>query len=187
MVRRKVSKRKTRSRNQSSNIGWLWMFFGLAIGLSVAAAIYVSDRKSKTNETAPEPAAEKTSQPKEKVKSRRPTPEDRFDFYDMLPNFEVIIPEEDLDARPDVEPAPVASPGLYVLQAGSFSNYADADRMKARLALLGIVSRIQKVSVDDNDYHRVRIGPVQSLDELNILRGQLRDARIEVMVIRVGK
>jgi cell division protein FtsN len=163
------------------------MFFGLAVGLSVAAAIYVSDREPKQGEPISTPTTEETTQPKKIVKPKKPNPSERFDFYDMLPNFEVIIPEEDLEARPDVEPTPVESPGVYVLQAGSFSSYADADRMKAQLALLGIVSRIQKVSVDDKSYHRVRIGPVQSLDELNKLRDQLRDARIEIMVIRVGQ
>jgi cell division protein FtsN len=75
---------------------------------------------------------------------------------------------------------------LYVLQAGSFSGFADADRMKARLALLGIVSRIQKVSIDEKTYHRVRIGPIDSLDQLNAMRQSLREARIEVMVIQVA-
>ena len=92
----------------------------------------------------------------------------------------------DLDARPDVAAQAVESPGIYVIQAGSFSSYADADRMKARLALLGIVSRIQKVSIDDKNYHRVRIGPLESLAQLNSTRQALRQAKIEVMVIRVG-
>ncbi len=52
--------------------------------------------------------------------------------------------------------------------------------------MLGITSRIQKVSVDDKDYHRVRIGPVDSLERVNALRGQLRNAQIDIMVIRVG-
>lgn len=190
MARRKTPARRNR-RQESSSSGLLWMLFGLAIGLSVAAAIYVNDRQPETDSPpvpvpqqpvtapAPQPAAPAAeSQPED--------PSSRFDFYDMLPNFEVVIPEEDLDARPDVKPAPVESPGVYVLQAGSFSSFGDADRMKAQLALLGIVSRIQKVTVDDNTYHRVRIGPVQTLEELNRLRAQLRDARVEVMVIRVG-
>ena len=186
MARRKAKKEQTRRNKQSSLPGWVWMMFGLAVGLSVAAAIYVNDRQpGQVQSPVPAPA------PKPKPASRKDTPQPepaaRFDFYEMLPNFEVVIPEEDLEVRPDVAPAPVESPGLYVLQAGSFSSHADADRMKAQLALLGIVSRIQKVSVDDKSYHRVRIGPVNSLDELNALRKQLRDARVEVMVIRVGE
>jgi cell division protein FtsN len=53
--------------------------------------------------------------------------------------------------------------------------------------LLGIVSRIQKVSIEDKVYHRVRIGPVEELERLNGLRQQLRQARVEAMVIRVGE
>jgi cell division protein FtsN len=105
----------------------------------------------------------------------------------MLPSFEVVIPEQDLDARPDAGPGPVTSPGAYVLQAGSFSNLTDADRMKAQIALLGIASRIQKVSIDDQVFHRVRIGPVEDLSRLNDMRRRLRDARVEVMVIRIAE
>ena len=78
-------------------------------------------------------------------------------------------------------------PGVYVLQAGSFSSFADSDRMKAQLALLGIVSYIQKVTVDDKTYHRVRVGPINQLGQLNMLRKQLLDARIEILVIQVGE
>lgn len=161
------------------------MLFGLAVGLAVAAAIYINDRR-------PPPVAGPADAPAPRakvVKTKPATPEaqkPRFDFYEMLPKFEVIIPEQDLDARPDVTPAAVETPGAYVLQAGSFSTFDDADRMKARLALLGVVSRIQKVSVDDRAYHRVRIGPIADLAELNRTRNTLRDARVEVMVIRVA-
>lgn len=188
--RRTPRKRRRRSsRRQEALPGWVWMLFGLAVGLAVAAAIYVNDRSPRPavmdSRAAPEPRQDRSPA------SARTAPADKdkgfnFDFYDMLPKFEVVIPEEDLDARPDVAPAPVATPGAYVLQAGSFSAHADADRMKARLALLGIVSRIQKVSVDEKTYHRVRVGPVTDLDELNRTRRQLRDAQIEVMVIRVA-
>ena len=105
----------------------------------------------------------------------------------MLPSFEVVIPEEDIAVIPARPMEAVAKPGLYVLQAGSFSAFEDADRRRAQLAMLGVESAIQKVTVDDKVYHRVRVGPVNSLDRLNELRQQLRGARIDVMVIRVGE
>ncbi len=161
------------------------MLFGLTVGLAVAAAIYVNDRR-----VAPEADLDLAPAPQAKVESKKPAAPEaskpRFDFYEMLPKFEIVIPEQDLDARPDVTPAAVETPGAYVLQAGSFSTFEDADRMKARLALLGVKSRIQKVSIDDRDFHRVRIGPLEDLSELNRTRDTLRDARVEVMVIRVA-
>ena len=118
-----------------------------------------------------------------------PTPEpseSRFTFYNMLPNFEVIIPEQEPDVEVDARPQAVIEPGLYVLQAGSFSSFADADRRRAELALHGIESSIQRVTIDNKAYHRVRIGPTDDLDELNILRSRLRAARIDVLRIRLG-
>jgi cell division protein FtsN len=187
-----MPKRKTRGRKKTRHSsqpmpGSIWGVFGLTVGLSVAAAIYVKDREAQplrpattSSAPAPAPAAATT------VYTVPEKPEPRFKFYDMLPNFEFIIPEEDTVVRNDSRPAPLDAPGIYVLQAGSFSSYTDADRMKARLAMLGIASRIQKVSVDDKKYNRVRIGPVDSLEQLNALRGQLHDAAIDIMVIRVG-
>ena len=186
MAKRKPRKRsRTRKKKSEPLAGWIWMLFGLAVGLSVAAAIYIKDR-----EVLPIRVETETPAPSPRATSPKPKPaepsEPRFDFYELLPNFEMVVPEEDLDARPDVETADLETPGAYVLQAGSFSTFEDADRRKAELALLGIESRIQKVSVDERSFHRVRIGPVEDLDRLNGLRARLREARVEVMVIRVA-
>jgi len=168
--------------------GWVWMLFGLAVGLSAAAAIYINDRNPQRTAPATPETSEQTA---ESTTRKKPEPATksapRFTFYDMLPNFEVVIPEEAEDVRGGADRIPLDLPGIYVLQAGSFSSYADADRVKAQLALLGVVSNIQKVSIDDKVYHRVRIGPVEDLDELNPLREKLRQAQVEVIVIRVGE
>jgi cell division protein FtsN len=83
-------------------------------------------------------------------------------------------------------PQAVEEPGVYVLQAGSFSTNKDADRRRAELALHGIESHIQRVKVNDRDYHRVYIGPTDDLDELNLLRSRLRVAKIDVFRIRLS-
>jgi len=104
----------------------------------------------------------------------------------MLPKFEVVVPEKEKDIRPDVHAAPETRPGTYVLQAGSYKNFNDADRIRAQLALQGIESKVQKVSVDTDTWHRIRIGPISNLDELNRMRQKLRKSDIDVLVIRVG-
>jgi cell division protein FtsN len=195
-----MAQRKRRRRSRSSSRrqqqdypGWLWMLFGLALGLAVAFAVYVKDRRPVVvaETAAPQPAslqgaiddndeAEAAAQPP--VEER----ESRFTFYDMLPNFEVIIPEQEPDVAVDAEPQAIVEPGLYVLQAGSFTLHADADRRRAELALHGIESQIQRVMIDDKTYHRVRIGPTDDLDELNMLRSRLRVAKIDVLRIRLG-
>lgn len=192
MAKRK-KKRKTspRKKQRQEYPGWMWMLFGLGIGLSVAFAIYVKDREPVVivRETTPQPAS-LTSAMDNNVEEASPVaedpPENRFDFYNMLPNFEVIIPEEEPDVAQDMEPTAVDLPGTYVLQAGSFTEFSDADRRRAQLALQGIESRIQRVTIDDKTYHRVRIGPTRDLDKLNAMRSRLRAARIDVLRIRLG-
>ena len=200
----KRRKRKTSRRKEQEYPGWAYGLFGLAVGLSVAAAVWFSDRRALPEPMKEKPAhrtpasldnpldnpvddnGERPAQVATDTEGSRPSRERRFEFYDMLPNFEVVVPEEDPEVAPDVQPQAVVEPGVYVLQAGSFTTLADADRRRAELALQGIQSTIQKVSIDDKTYHRVRIGPTDDLDELNMLRSRLRAARIDVLRIRLG-
>jgi cell division protein FtsN len=201
MAKKKRRKKKPARQAQAEPYpGWVWMLFGLAVGLSVAAAIYMKDRGTNAMtgtavpapasmelpieaeppvpEPGPEPVAETPAAPEE---------EPRFSFYSMLPNFEVVIPEEETDVSRDDTVAAIEASGTYVLQAGSFTDAMDADRRRAELALLGVESQIQRIAIDDRVYHRVRIGPISDLDELNRVRGRLRDARIDVLRIRLGE
>lgn len=184
-------KRRTGKR-QEEYPGWVWMLFGLSIGLSVALAIYMKDREASGSRQARVPdESPVASAVVESGEAQAPVtveePDRRFDFYDMLPNFEVIIPEQEPDVRKDLGPqTAVEQPGLYVLQAGSFTDYGDADRRRAQLALQGIESHIQRVTIDNRTYHRVRIGPTRNLDELNLMRRRLHDAEIDVLRIRLG-
>ncbi len=190
---KKRSKRRRASTRKQEYPGWVWMLFGLAIGLSVAFAIYVRDEKPASEP----PVARQPASLESAIDDNGETPppgaapeepkESRFTFYDMLPNFEVVIPEQEPDVTADVEPRAVVMPGLYVLQAGSFTRFEDADRRRAELALQGIESNIQRVTIDDRTYHRVRIGPTDDLDELNMLRSRLRAAKIDVIRIRLGE
>lgn len=167
--------------------GWVWMMFGLTIGLSVAFAIYINDRNPGVAvEPLPQPPANIDNNSEQARSQPEKPPRSRFDFYSMLPNFEVIIPEQEPDVRADSGPQAVVKPGVYVLQAGSFTEYRDADRRRANLAMQGIESKIQRVTIDDKTYHRVRIGPIDDLDELNVLRSRLRQAQIDVLRIRLG-
>jgi cell division protein FtsN len=99
----------------------------------------------------------------------------------------VVVPEKDKDVKRNLPAtAPVERPGVYVLQAGSYRNQADAERVRDQLARQGIDAKVQRVAVDADVWHRVRIGPVSKLEELNKLRKQLQAADVDALVIRVG-
>jgi cell division protein FtsN len=74
----------------------------------------------------------------------------------------------------------------YVLQAGSFSEFAQADRLKAELTLMGMPAQIQTVSIEGGTkWHRVRVGPYTNLQALNQARAELQSNGLKVMVLKV--
>ena len=61
---------------------------------------------------------------------------------------------------------------------------SDADQLKARLALMGVVARVQSVTVNDATWHRVRVGPVSSAREADELRSRLASNGIDSLVMK---
>lgn len=173
--------KRSRARQQPFS-GWTGLVIGLVAGLALGLAAYLFDRRGPEPATAKAKPAPMSAQEGD-AKTR---PEDRYDYYNMLPNFEVVVPEKERAVRPDRQAAPVERPGSYFLQAGSYRDFAEADRIRAQLALQGIESKVQRVSVDSDTWHRVRIGPITDLKELNRVRDRLREADMDVLVIRVG-
>lgn len=164
---------------------WRDVAIGLAIGLAIALAIYVRDRRPAAPvEQRPEPRSTAKAQAAKAAEPEEPAAQ--YDFYDMLPKFEVVVPEKERDVRRDLPSARVERPGVYVLQAGSYRNQADADRVRSQLGKQGITATVQRVAVDADVWHRVRVGPLRDLDQVNRMRDALRAADIDALVIRVG-
>jgi len=164
---------------------------GLAMGLAVAGIVYLKDHRldaplAKTAKADRKRLRGGDAPDAETGDSSAEEPAKSYDFYDRLPKFEVLVPEKDKDVHPDTKSVPETRRGTYVLQAGSYKNFADADRVRAQLALQGVESKVQKVSVDNDTWHRIRIGPISKLDELNRLRQILHQADVDVLVIRVS-
>jgi len=175
------------------------MLFGLGLGLLVAVGVYLRSPRAPGPAVAV-PAAtsphdkKPESRERQAAKPAAPQPpqatedDKRFQFYDILPQFQVVVPrgEPRNGAAPvAARAAPVQQPGRYLLQAGSFSTPAEADRLQATLALRGIESRVQPATVDGNAFYRVQIGPIDEIDALNRTRRQLLDAGIEALPLKL--
>ena len=145
------------------------------------------------------------------VDSTTPPAKPKFEFYTLLPEMEVVVPDEDLaapgpappesggtaevptsaavedDAPADTDPA--LKSGHYILQVASFRSVKDADGLKAQLTLLGFQPVVQTVAIDsDEKWHRVRIGPYADRDSLEAARVRLRaDGHDNPLVVWVKK
>jgi len=165
---------------------------GALVGIILAgsATVYIMNARqhdaSREKAEAPRPDPHRKA-PTDPEAATAAAAGEKYDFYQMLPNFEVVVPEKEKDVKRDMPAtAKVERPGVYVLQAGSYRNEADADRVRAQLSMQGIDAKVQRVAVDSDVWHRVRIGPITKLDDLNKLRKQLQAADVDALVIRVG-
>ena len=173
--------------------GWIWMFAGLAIGLFVALLVYIKDNSSGKlviTETVAKVFQKQTDVRDVKKDNTTPPPEPpggnkpKFDFYTILPELEVAIPEQELINTTNTSTTSKTKQ-LYILQAGSFKKFEEADKLKARLALEGIEAGIQKVKINETDtWHRVRIGPLNNISALNQTRRRLRSLGIASIVVK---
>jgi cell division protein FtsN len=167
--------------------------FGALAGVVLASAVfvYVGGKRPTSHETAdvphPDPHRKAPADAEADTGAASGQAAEKYDFYQMLPNFEVVVPEKEKDVKRDLPAtAKIERPGVYVLQVGSYRNESDADRVRAQLSKEGVDAKVQRVAVDTDVWHRVRIGPITRLDELNKLRKQLQAADIDAIVIRVG-
>ncbi|SEQ89451.1 Cell division protein FtsN [Nitrosomonas sp. Nm51] len=136
----------------------------------------------------------------------------QFDFYNILPGdnepsmtFETPQTTEQPQITEKPRPAPAPSVALpqppparekqiqpasaytetYYLQVGSFRNNADADNLKARLALLGVIASVQSAELSDKGiWYRVRVGPFTQKSRVDQMHHTLRENGIEAQFIK---
>jgi cell division septation protein DedD len=120
-------------------------------------------------------------------------PAQQYDFYRMLPRFKVPVPHDDdrsvhvpPPAPAGQTPRPAISAPSYIVQVGSYRSSAEAEQVRARLARVGLSAQVQRVVEGSITWNRVRIGPLTDT-ELSRVRGQLRTANINALVIRADR
>jgi cell division protein FtsN len=137
---------------------------GLALGLGLAAAYLMFGDRQKLDAILPQPnpqaeapaprrdAEPVAQEPEEATEAPKPT----FDFYTVLPEKEVELPGE----------------------AGAFGNAGDAEALRARLALVGQMARIETVQANGRTLHRVRLGPYADVATRDAAQKALAEAGV---------
>lgn len=85
----------------------------------------------------------------------------------------------------DTAPVPADDGSRYLLQAGSFSEPAQAEALKARIALLGMSARVVPATIDGRTVHRVQMGPYASATALAEAKRTLAGNGLPALAIKV--
>jgi cell division protein FtsN len=110
----------------------------------------------------------------------------RFDFYTILPGSESKVTKEEEIKIKENKPQPVIQKS-YFLQVGAFQTEEEADNLKAKLALQGFEAVVQTASIPDKGiWHRVRVGPLNDLDQINKTKGDLLSNGFNADLIKVN-
>jgi cell division protein FtsN len=175
---------------------WAWLVVGLLVGLFVALLVHLQGERETGSGAAVERGDERDTRAVRKPETGDGPGEPEFDFYSILPEMEIPVPEPEEqpqqtpEASDEPEPTPRTPPELgeneaWALQLGSFRSEPDADRFRARLSLLGLEPHIQEVTIDGADWYRVRLGPLRRTEELQAIRQRLRENEIDAMVLKL--
>ncbi|MCB1876735.1 MAG: SPOR domain-containing protein [Chromatiales bacterium] len=136
--------------------------------------------------------------PTEEQTSSKP----RFEFYTLLPEKEVYVPETEVAKLPPRLPpkprekatekpgatAAVAQKGeRYLIQVASFQDADDAERVKAKLLLNGFRAGLEPATIRGKRWYRVRVGPFDERDEIEKVRKRLKDKGMDSIVVRLGQ
>jgi len=193
---------------------WIWLGIGVLLGLTLSALVLVKDwAPMLRKKNLPQPNAEATA-PKESESAvadeaaKKPAPPKKsFDFYSVLPEMEVVIPDAELSAKARAEqqrqqaamaqsqtantnattPAPPASTeggGRYVLLAGSYGDPKAADEAKAKLALLGVVAKVQSITINGKTWNRVMVGPYANASDTEAAKKSLADNGVKAIPMK---
>lgn len=180
------------------------VLIGLFIGLAAAigVAIYINKSPSpfvekvkpaespaQAQPAAPEAAAQAPAKPAAPQDGQPAKPAEkekqRFEFYDILQGKEAPVTEQEVKASAARQPAGQLKEN-YFLQAGAFQTDGEADNLKAKLALMGVEAVIQTANIPDKGiWHRVRVGPFATIEELNQTRALLSKNGVQANLVKI--
>lgn len=129
----------------------------------------------------------------------------KFAFYDILPGVDeptfeqapIPVAQVPTPIAPPISPTITPLPKKsvesiqmehYFLQAGSFRSTSDAEKQKAKLALLGVVADIQSADLAEKGvWYRVRVGPFIRMTKVEEMRASLQLNGIDTHFIKISE
>lgn len=183
---------------------WTGILVGLVIGVSLAAGLtwylmkspspFLQKEQVTVNppiEAARPVAPTETATVAPKLPAAAPgesSGKPRFEFYKVLTDKQdatVAAPAKRADKPKVADAKTTVAYEPQLLQAGSFPKADDAEKLKARLAMLGVEASVQFATIPDKGiWYRVRLGPYKNAEELTSARSFLKQNGVDSTPIR---
>lgn len=178
---RASSRKKTTQ--QHTVVWWKWLLIALLIAFFVIFLVLLKSSSPETETQKSQPIISKQLKAKNTPKHQDKTrAEPRYDFYTILPETEIVVPDHEIYTRRREEHIGKRKASTYTVQAGSFRHFKEADKLRAKLALIGIESRVEKATVGGVIWNRVKMGPFKSSSQIAILKKRLKSNGIDTIV-----
>lgn len=181
--------RRNRDHGDRGGSTFIGILIGLVLGLAIALGVawYINKLPNPFREKPQAPLSPKAeTPPAPKVTESVPVVPDKpkLTAQELLTKGEGATAAAE-KAAAEAKSTPAAKEAFF-LQTGSFQSAPDADNLKARLALLGLEAAIQTRTLPEKGvWHRVRLGPYADVEELNRVRGVLKQNNIETALVKV--
>ena len=250
MAAKRSKTQARRSGRRGGASGFKWLVVGLLLGGAAFGYLHFKERwdTPSSNLPTPDPHARVRNSGDDNGLADVPDkPRVKYDFYELLPGREVVIPDAELDAQARAEqqakiaaaaaaaravaagttiaaatpatdaatgattsptagpaapqatvPTPstastAAVPGAaggasaprFLIQAGAFRGIAEAEALKAKIAMTGEIARVETAQINGNTVHRVRMGPYPDASALAAAKLALAGHGITAQAIRV--
>lgn len=188
------------------------IIIGLIIGLGIALAVAMMITKTPMpftdksgRQKISSPTAGQTADPNKPLYGNKMATKDAAKDFAKEPPQNTAAPQpadKIVEVKVDVKPeskAPVVEKSAaaktesaddkwnYYLQAGAFREQADAESIRAKLALMDVEAKISERQSETGVLYRVRVGPFSQIEAMNRVRSKLSDNGVDAAVVRVAK
>jgi len=164
--------------------GWKWIMVAVLVLAFVYFLFFLQQSAPSNKQVTPVTISSKPEQ--QKLATKKSTQESpRFDFYTILPETEVAIPDYEINTRNREEQFGKAKKTQYSIQAGAFKKFPEADKLRASLALMGIESVVEKAKVGNTVWNRVKIGPLNRSSSVTLIKKRLKNNGIDAIVMEL--
>ena len=169
--RRKPKRGATKKKSAGLTRVWVGMLVGMAAGIGLTAYLLTADlsfldKLKPTPQETVESSKKSTNQEKSADESES---SQSFSYHELLTEHTVPVKPKAKTKKSDKR---------YIMQCGAFKVFADADRLKAKIAFVGLKALIKPSDYKNKTWYRVTLGPYSKKRDAERDRHKLQRADI---------